>query len=466
MDSNKKRTLVQIENEKQSLLSGKADISLTVILNSERCQRILGECREFRDRVYTPINTTFIFIKQVLNPDKSCKKAVAGAVVDQLGVGKKSISTNTGPYCKARQRLPEKAVHELVKEIGSAPIRNAPSTWKPFGRNLKVFDGSTAKMADTKANQRVFPQHKNQKKGAGFPIVRFVVVMSLTVGTVIDYAMGAYKGKGTGESSLLRDIFTCIEKDDIALGDRYFPNFFLLADIKKVGADGIFRGQGQRHYDFRLGERLGKNDHIVFWKKPYKPRWMTQKEYDAYPDKIQVREFKVAGNVYVTTFMNAKNYHKKELAVIYGRRWGVEINLKSIKATMNMDMLSCKTPEMVRKEIGIHFLAYNFIRIIMAEACVSHGSIPWKISFKGTVQLLSVFMPHFLNSSARKNKLLYAEMLALIIKNKVGNRPGRVEPRVIKQRHKPFPTLKRQRSIEKERLMKKLNKRILKNTAG
>ena len=463
MDSNKKHTLAQIEKHKKNLLANKADISLTNILSSERCQRIFSECREFRDRVYTLIKTVFLFIKQVLNPDKSCKRAVAGVNVERLNEGRKPVSTNTGPYCKARQRLPEETVHELVKEIGSAPIKSAPSKWKPYGRDLKVFDGSTGKMADTKANQKAFPQHKNQKKGAGFPIARFVVVMSLTIGTVIDYAIGAYKGKGTGESSLLRNIITCIQKNDIALGDRYFPNFFLMADLNKMGADGIFRGQGQRHYDFRSGERLGKNDHIVFWEKPSKPAWMTQKEYDSYPDKIRVREFKVAGNVYVTTFLNAKKYHKKELARIYERRWDVEINLKSIKAIMNMDMLSCKTPTMVRKEIGIHFLAYNFIRIIMAEACVRYDAIPWKISFKGAVQLLTEFMPHFLNSGTKKNKILYIEMLALIVKNKIGNRPGRIEPRVIKQRHKPFPTLKRQRSVEKKRLMNKLEKRILRN---
>jgi len=445
------------------VMDSKTDISLTNILNSDRCQRLLSECREFRDRVYTPIKTVFVFIKQVLNTDKSCKKAVAGVAVEQISAGEKPVSSNTGPYCKARQRLPEETVHELEKEIGSAPLKNAPRKWKPFGRNLKVFDGSTVKMADTMKNQNEFPQHKNQKKGAGFPIARFVVVMSLTVVTVIDYAIGAYKGKGTGESSLLRNIFTCIEKGDIALGDRYFPNFFLMADLSKIGADGIFLGQGQRQYDFRSGECLGKNDHIVFWKKPYKPSWMTQKEYDSYPDKIRVREFKVAGNVYVTTFLNANKYHKKELASIYERRWDVEINLKSIKAIMNMDMLSCKTPDMVKKEIGMHFLAYNVIRIIMTEACIRHNTIPWKVSFKGTLQLLAEFMPHFLNSSTRKNKTLYAEMLTLIAKNKVGNRPGRVEPRVIKQRHKPFPALKRQRSVEKERLMRKLNKRILRN---
>ncbi|MFI5344343.1 MAG: IS4 family transposase [Chlamydiales bacterium] len=460
MDFKQKHKATQVKNHKQALVNGKTDISLTAILSSESCQHILSECREFRDRIYTPVKTVFTFIKQVLNPDKSLKKAVAGVVVEQISAGKEKVSGNTGPYSKARKRLPEKAVKELVKEIGKSPTKAAPKGWKPYGRELKSFDGTTVKMADTKANQQDFPQHKNQKKGAGFPLARLVAVMSLTVGTVLNYAVDAYKGKGTGESSLLRSIFDSIEKDDIVLGDRYFPNFFLMSDLNKRGADGIFRGQSQRNYDFRTGERLGKNDHIVFWNRPAKPEWMDQEKYDSYPEKMQVREFKVAGNVYVTTFLNSKKYHKKELAGIYGRRWDIEINLRSIKSIMNMDMLSCKTPEMVKKEIGMHFLAYNSIRIIMAEACVMHNTVPWRVSFKGTIQLLNEFMPHFLNSGNRKNKILYAEMLTLIVKNKIGNRPGRVEPRVIKQRKKPFPTLNNPRIVEKEKLMRKIKKMI------
>lgn len=463
MNSNKKRTLAQIEKQKKSLLNGKATISLTAILHSERCQQILSGCCQYRDRIYTPFKTVFTFIKQVLNPDKSCKKAVAGVAVERLSTGKAKISSNTGPYCKARRRLPAKAVHELVREVGESPSKNAPLKWKPYGRELKVFDGSTGKMPDTKENQKAFPQHENQKKGAGFPIARFLAVMSLTTGAVIDYAVDAYKGKGTGESSLLRSIFNCIEPGDIALGDRYFPSFFLIADLNKIGADGIFRGQNQRYYDFRMGERLGKNDHIVLWAKPQKPKWMDQRKYDSYPSTIQVREFKVAGNIYVTTFLSYRKYQKKELAKIYERRWEIEINLRSIKDVMNMDMLSCKTPEMVRKEIGIHFLAYNFIRIIMAEACTIHDAIPWKVSFKGSVQLLNEFMPHFLNASPGRNKTMYAEMLFLIVRNEIGNRPGRIEPRLIKQRPKPFPTLNRPRIIEKIRLVKKIKKMILRN---
>lgn len=226
MDSKQKCVVVQIKKYKQTLINGDKEISLTDILNSEPCQQVLSGCREFRDRIYTPIKTIFIFIKQVLNPDKSCKKAVADVAAGRLVLNESKISVSTGPYCKARERIPEETVQDLVKETGQMASEKSLMQWRPYGRELKVFDGSTAKMQDTNANQAEYPQVKNQKKGLGFPIVRFVVVMSLTIGTVLNYAISAYSGKGTGESSLLRSIFDCIVKDDIVLGDRYFPNFF------------------------------------------------------------------------------------------------------------------------------------------------------------------------------------------------------------------------------------------------
>ena len=462
MDLNQKLKLAQIKKHKISL-SNKNNISLNELLGSKKFQQIISECRDFRDRIYTPLKTLFIFIKQVLNPDKSCKNAVAELVAEQLISDGKIVSTNTGSYSNARQRLPEQAIRELVKDTGKSPAKKALSSWKAFGRSLKGVDGSSVIMPDTKENQEIFPQQKGQKKGIGFPIARIVVVMSLTIGTVLDYAIGAFKGKGTGESSLLRNIFDCIEQDDILLGDRYYPGFFLMAEVLAKEADGIFRGQAQRYYDFRTGQSLGKKDHIVEWNKPQKPEWMTQEVYDVYPDQIKIREFKVNGKVYVTTLLNHKKYNKKELARIYELRWHLEINLKSIKDTMNMDILSCKTPDMVRKEIGIHFLAYNFIRIIMAEACAQHSAIPNHVSFKGTVQLLNKFMPHFIHLNSKKNQIMYAVLLKNIVKNKIGNRPGRIEPRRVKKRPKPFDTLNRPRFIEKAKLERKLQRMILRN---
>lgn len=466
MDFKQKNKLAQIKKHKQILCDSKTNISLTDILASDKFQRIISECREFRDGIYTPLKTLFIFLKQVLSPDKSCKNAVAEVVAEQLIVGRKGISLNTGPYCKARKRLPEPAVHGLVKESGKSSAKKASKNWKAYGRELKVVDGSTVIMPDTKANQEIFPQQTGQKKGIGFPIARIVVVMSLTVGTVINYEIGPYKGKGTGESALLRSIFDCIESGDILLGDRYYPSFFLIADIIAKGADGIFRGQGQRFYDFRKGVCLDKKDHIVLWEKPKQPKWMSKEIYDSYPDQMKVREFKVNGNVYVTTLLDNNKFHKKELSKIYELRWQVEINLRNIKETMDMDVLSCKTPEMVRKEIGIHFLAYNFIRIIMAEACVQYDAIPHRVSFKGTVQLLNKFIPHFINSSKVQNKMLYSELLKNVVKNKVGNRPGRVEPRAVKKRPKPFNMLNKPRNIEKATLIRMMEKRIMRNATA
>jgi len=404
--------------------------------------------------------TLLLFIKQVLNPDKSCKKAIADFIAEQLIQGIETIpSSNTGPYTKARQRLPEETVQELVKVTGPSAGEKAESGWKVYGREVKAFDGTTVKMPDTPANQELFPQHGNQKAGAGFPIARLLIIVSLTVGTILDYAVGAYRGKGTGEQSLLREVKDSIKKDDIILGDRYFPSFFVIADLYEIGADGIFKGQSQRKYDFRKGQRLGKNDHIIQWKKPQRPEWMSQEKYDFYPNEITVREFKVKDEVYVTTFLNSKKYSKKELAKIYQLRWHIELNLNSIKTTMNMDMLSCKTPEMIKKEIGIHFLAYNIIRIMIAEACQKYGFNPRKISFKGALQLINSFLPHFINGSANDNKKMYTHMLSLIVKNKIGNRPGRIEPRKIKQRKKPFPVLNKHRHVEKSKLQKRIDKK-------
>ena len=462
MDVNQKLKLAQIKKHKKSL-SDKNNISLNELISSKKCQHLISECRDYRERIYTPLKTLFIFIKQVLNPDKSCKNAVAELVAEQLMTEGKAVSSNTGSYSNARQRLPEQTIKELVKEIGKPPTKNALTEWKAFGRSLKGVDGSSVIMPDTLENQEIFPQQRGQKKGIGFPIARIVVVMSLTVGTVLDYAIGAFKGKGTGESSLLRSIFDCIEQGDILLGDRYYPSFFLMADVLAKGADGIFRGQAQRHYDFRKGQPLGKNDHVVAWNKPKKSDWMTQEIYDAYPDQIKVREFKVNGKMYVTTLSDPKKYNKKELGKIYELRWHLEINLKSIKETMNMDMLSCKTPAMARKEMGIHFLAYNFIRIMMAVASVKYNVIPHQISFKGTVQLLNKFMPHFINSSGKQNKMMYDELLKIIVSNKIGNRPGRVEPRRVKRRPKPFDTLNKPRFIEKAKLENRLQRLLLRS---
>lgn len=222
----KKEDIFQFKQQSQQIYQGRSDAAVEEILTSGDGQSIIDSCRSFRKRVYTPLKTLIMFTKQVLSPDKSCRHAVAGSIAEQAHQGEIGSSSNTGPYCKARHRLPEQAVYALVKGVGDATTTQTNNDWKWCGREVKLVDGTTCTMSDTPANQAIFPQHNNQAEGAGFPILRLVALMSLTSGTVLDYAMDAYKGKGTGEHALFRAISGGIKANDILLGDRYYPSFF------------------------------------------------------------------------------------------------------------------------------------------------------------------------------------------------------------------------------------------------
>lgn len=455
MDSRIKNTLTQIKLCKAKLAETNYT-SLNEILSSKECQLILSQFQNKRHRTYTYEKTLFTFLQQVLNPDKSCKNAVADLVV-QGHKNNNEISLNTGAYCKARQRLPEELIRELIRITSTFSAKNILPHWQLTKRPLKAVDGTTANMPDTKENQKAFPQIPGQKKGVGFPIVRIVAILSITDGVILDHATGQYKGKGTGESTLFRSLYHCINDDDIFLLDALYPSFWVVADIKAKNADIIAAGKC-RHYDFRKGEKLGTNDHIVEWEKPNRPEWMDKATYDAYPEKVRVREYRIGGKTYITTLLDKKEYSKKKLKELYEQRWLFEVNLRNLKQVMKMEMLSCKTPELIKKEISIHILAYNFIRIIIAEACVKNG-MPNKISFKSTVQLIRSFTPLFINSTEKEARRLYQALLKEIVKNNIGNRPGRIEPRKLKKRSKCYKLLTKPRDLERKEIKREIKKR-------
>ncbi|APS84030.1 hypothetical protein AVM71_13480 [Piscirickettsia salmonis] len=447
----------QIEKQKATLLDDEESLSIESLLSSDKFQSIINNCRSFKSRFYTPFVTLILFIRQVLSPDKSCKNTVATFLASVSTEDNNNIpSSNTGPYCKARQKLPIETLESLVKLSGDSLSKSSNARWKIYNREVKLIDGTSLTMADSEENQSRYPQHDAQKAGAGFPIMRLVAIMSLTTGGIIDYAVGAYKGKGTGEHALLRQIKDSIHKDDIVMGDQYFPCFFVMGDLQSIGADGIFKAHSQRKYDFRKGRKLGSKNHLVIWKKPHKPDWMTQETYDSYPDQMTVREFKIKGEVYVTTFQDHKKYNKVALANHYKQRWHIEINFNSLKTIMSMDHLRSKTPDMVHKEIAVHFLAYNLIRTLIAEACRNTERLPIQVSFKGVIQLFNSFVS-LLSFSADCNKA-HAILLHAIIKNKVGNRPGRIEPRAVKKRPKAFRRLNKSRELEKAEITKRMKK--------
>tara|TARA_R110002110_G_scaffold64207_3_gene177627 strand:- start:483 stop:1523 length:1041 start_codon:yes stop_codon:yes gene_type:complete len=327
------------------------------------------------------------FLWQTLSDNGSCKEAVARVISGRLQQLLPINSFNTGPYCKARRRLSLHWITEEVRRIGLILHNNVSGAWRWKGFNVVLVDGTTVLMPDTEANQAVYPQQHVQKPGLGFPIARIVGLISLGAGTVTDYAIGPHQGKGTGEMSLFSKLIDSLHSGDLLLADRYYSTYATLAILSRKNIAFVSQNHAQKKPDFNAGHKLATKDHIVEWKRPKrKPVWMSKEDYNLLPNTLTVREFLVKGVIYVTTLLDDKTYPKKELVDLYKERWKVELDFRTLKSDLKMEMLRCKTPEMVEKEIAVRFMAYNLIRGNMAASANDHNKIPRQLSFKASVQ--------------------------------------------------------------------------------
>jgi hypothetical protein len=324
--------------------------------------------------------------------------------------------------------------------------QHTPSDWRWYQRKVRIVDGTTLTMPDTPANQAAYPQQKAQAAGLGFPICRVLGITCLASGALLDAAIGPFKGKGGDEQSLLRSLQETLDSDDILLGDALFATYFFIAQMQTKGVDLLMEQMGARKRvtDFRRGQRIGQRDHLITLEKPKrKPLWMSDAQYQSAPDSITVREFKAGGKIMVSTMTCPETYPKDALKRLYQQRWSVELDIRDIKDTMGMGVLSCKTPDMVVREIWVYLLAYNLIRFMMVQSALLFDILPRRISFKHSLQL-------WLAMQGKIDQLdpdQYIDLLRLISQQTVGNRPGRIEPRAIKRRAKPFPLLMKPRPI-------------------
>lgn len=403
-----------------------------------------------RERRYAPTETLSMFLAQALSADRSCQKAVDEAAIKRLATGLTPGSTHTGAYCRARMRLPLQMVDTLSGFVGRRVSAQAPDTWHWRGRPVRLVDGTTLRMPDTPANQAAYPQPRSQKPGLGFPLCRMVGLVCLGSGALLNAAVGHYRGKGGDEQSLLRSILQSLESGDVLVGDAFYATYFLLCTLRERGIDAVFEQHGsrQRTTDFRRGQRLGARDHLIVLPKPViKPDWMSRSDYEQAPESLTVRELRSGGKTLVTTLTCPKHTSKAALQWLYHSRWHVELDLRNIKTTLGMEQLSCQTPAMAIKEIWIYLLAYNLIRLIMAQAAMLTHRLPRQLSFKHTVQIW-IAWTHHANAIDHDDKL--HSLFNLIAQQRVGERPGRIEPRAIKRRPKSYPLLTQPRAISRK----------------
>jgi hypothetical protein len=419
----------------------------------------------WRERIWPPMQTLWTFLVQVLHPGWPCRAAVAEVFAEQAAAGMPvKASADPSAYCQARKHVPPSVYTHALRTVGQTFEARVGDAYRWCGRRVWVVDGSSCSMPDTPELQKAFGQPDRQKKGCGFPVARLVAMFCWASGAVIDVAMGAYR---SNELSLWHQLWDQLQARDVVLGDRFYCTYADLARLAALGCDGVFRlwGARARTMDFRQGKRLGKEDRLLVWSRSnQRPRTLSAEEFASLPATLtvrvlrfhtQVKGFRSRTIMVATTLRDPVQYPLEQIAALYGDRWTVELRIRDVKTTLRMEVLRGKSPDVVRKEILMHFLAYDLIRALMWQAAQEHGRPLHRLSFAGTMEHFHAVAPYLcLFSGTAQAATLYQLLLSWIASDVLPDRPNRIEPRALKRRPKPYDLLTRPRNEMRKLLLR------------
>jgi hypothetical protein len=424
------------------------------------CQGLFGQ-----DDLFSTQIVLWAFLAQVLQDGKqaACAAAVANVATYCQQMDRPGPCGDTGDYCRARAKLQPAALRHLVQQVAEDLEQQADPSWLWHGMHASLVDGFTFTLADTSANQQAYPQPPTQAPGLGQPIARACAILSLATAAIRDLAVGPYQGKETGESALLRSLLDGLHAGDLVVFDRYFCSYMMLALLQIRGIQFCTRLHQGRRSDFQQGPRLGEADHLVTWKRPERPDWMSQDLYAQIPPTLTLRELQFVVRepncrseviTVICSLTDPIAYPKQEIADLFGCRWNVELDILAIKQSLGLTHVPCKSPAMIRVHLWVTLLAYNLIRHLLATAAAVHHKQPRQMSFtRGCQAVLSSWM--LLSTGVCRDAAgLWAGILARIAAQEVANRPGRIEPRRIKRRSRRYHLMKEPRQMLRQKLQK------------
>jgi hypothetical protein len=400
--------------------------------------------------------TLWACLSQVLSASKSCAAAAARVLVLCVSLRLGIPSTSSGGYWKAKAKIPAPFLRELAVQLATQVEAAAPDGWRWKGHSVKVADATLVGLQDSDANLKDYPQQRSQKPGTATTRMRLMLLLALATGVALGAAEGPYRGKGSGELSLLGQLLGAFGPGDLLLADRQLGTFAVFALLLAQGAHGCAR-LNTSHY---RPPPAGHDDVLVTWKKGKRPAWVDEETWDALPDQLAVRvvRYRVSRPGWrsrevclATTLLDARAYTKEELAALYLDRWNGELDIRAIKQTLGMHTLAAKTPQAARAELWAHLLGYNLTRTVMAQAALDRGLLPRQLSFAGAARTLCEFRWLLCCSGHERGQL--AEVIsAALASHRVGSRPGRYEPREVKHRRRKYLTLREPRRRRRQQL--------------
>jgi hypothetical protein len=411
-----------------------------------------------RTRLWNLRLVFWTFLWQVAHTGSACREAIRQAQCLCRLTSRPIPPDETSPFCQARAHLPLERLEQIhdgiVADTQAAIARK--DLW--CGHRVQVVDASTVTLADTPENQAAYPQQSVQKPGCGFPIMRLIGLFSLATGLFGGWALGTWLQH---EIVLFQRLWDYLRAGEVLLGDRGFGTWPILAQCLARGVHGVFRVHGGRKVDWRCGRRLGPDQRLVQWTKPrLRPAYLSEEQWKQLPElltlrlvrvRVSERGFRTRRLLLVTTLLDGVKYPPSALAQLYRRRWDMELTLRHLKTTLQMEHLSCKTPGNVERELRLHLLVHNLVRRLMFEAARRANRCLSRISFAGTLAAARCFAEALLQARTRRQKhQLIEELYRILAEDLVPDRPGRREPRAHKRRPKPFPLLTCHRSRFRE----------------
>ena len=405
---------------------------------------VFSRCRRWTFRL-----VFWSFLWQVAQAGASCRAAIRQVQSACQLLGLPTPPDEQSPYCVARGKLPMERLDEIHRHLiaGAESAIASKELW--YGLRVRVIDASTVLAPDTPENQAAFPQYACQKPGCGFPIIRLSGLFSLATGLFLAWTKG---DKHSDEFTMLQSLWEHLRPGDLLLGDRGYASWGVLAQCLQQGLHGVFRLRGRRRSDWRCGERLNKNERLVQWSKPgTKPQYLSDAFWAALPQELTLRLVRVyvaqrahrtRKLILVTTLLDQQQYSAQALAELYRRRWDMELSLRHLKTTLQMEHLSCKTPNNLERELWMHFCMHNLVRRLMVEAARRAGVPLARVSFAGALDAALSYAETLRRARTRRQRLaVLQELYRVLAADLVPDRPGRREPRAVKKRPKSYPRL-------------------------
>lgn len=445
-----------IAQKRQSLIEGNLDFQGQFI--EEVPPELLERHSETERISHYPDSLTFwAFFSQIASDDASCAAAVARVQSWSEQRGLPIPSASTGAYCQARSDLPLPLLKAVNESLLSQLNAHLPMSAHWRGLRPRAEDGTSAQMPDTASNRAKYPYVHGQNDGCGFPMVRLGGLIDLSHGGMCEFASSDMNTSELSNHYELEEHLNC---GDVFIGDRLYSSYELIQRLLAKGVHFVGRTHQARKIDFRKGRKISPNERLVVWNKPVqqpKGSGLSQAQWDALPERLEVRLIRTKGpdregkqktRYLATTLLDSKAYPADEIASLYFHRWEIEVRFRDIKTTLGMEMLRTKSPKMVEKELLMHQIVYNLMRLIMLKAAINHGVNHRRLSFRGTQQVILAFVHNFCDLVKRPLLRIKqrAKMLERIVERIVAERPGRNEPRRVKRRPKCTHWLQKPRS--------------------